>query len=113
MSGQRAMSGATDSAAAYERCEAITRARAGNFYYGIRLLPAHKRRAISAVYAFARRVDDIGDGSLDPARKLELLAGEERALGALAGGQPAEDAGAQDAPAGGGAPDAVLIALAD
>jgi phytoene synthase len=47
---------------AYRVCERITRARAGNFYYGIRLLPVAKRRAMCAVYAFARRVDDIGDG---------------------------------------------------
>ena len=58
---------------AYGRCEAITRAAAANFYYGIRLLPADKRRAMCAVYAFARRVDDIGDGPLEPARKLARL----------------------------------------
>jgi phytoene synthase len=57
----------------YRACEAVTRGRAGNFYYGIRLLPAPKRRAMCAVYAFARRVDDIGDGSDPPARKLALL----------------------------------------
>jgi 15-cis-phytoene synthase len=47
---------------AYGQCERITRASAANFYYGIRLLPRVKRRAMCAVYAFARRVDDIGDG---------------------------------------------------
>ena len=47
---------------AYGACEEITRREAANFYYGIRLLPRDKRRAMSAVYAFARRVDDIGDG---------------------------------------------------
>ncbi len=59
---------------AYEACEALTRAAAGNFYYGIRLLPADKRRAMCAVYAFARRVDDIGDGGHPAQRKRELLA---------------------------------------
>jgi phytoene synthase len=57
----------------YRTCEAVTRARAGNFYYGIRLLPAPKRRAMCAVYAFARRVDDIGDGTEPAERKLALL----------------------------------------
>lgn len=57
----------------YRVCEAITRARAANFYYGIRLLPAGKRRAMCAVYSFARRIDDIGDGEEPSARKLELL----------------------------------------
>jgi phytoene synthase len=59
---------------AYRSCELLTRAQAANFYYGIRLLPAPKRLAMCAVYAFARRVDDIGDGNEPAARKLELLA---------------------------------------
>ena len=59
---------------AYRHCEAVTRERAANFYYGIRLLPASKRRAMCAVYAFARRVDDIGDGDESAERKLALLA---------------------------------------
>ncbi|WP_343075370.1 presqualene diphosphate synthase HpnD [Actinopolyspora biskrensis] len=58
---------------AYEYCEQITRTQARNFSYGIRLLPAGKRKALSAVYAFARRVDDIGDGTLSTERKLERL----------------------------------------
>jgi 15-cis-phytoene synthase len=62
------------------RCEQITRAEAANFYYGIRLLPRDKRAAMSAVYAFARRVDDIGDdGSLDAEQQLAALA-TERAM---------------------------------
>ncbi|HEX5120040.1 MAG TPA: presqualene diphosphate synthase HpnD [Pseudonocardiaceae bacterium] len=48
--------------AAYARCEQITTEQARNFSYGIKLLPPPKRRSLSAVYAFARRVDDIGDG---------------------------------------------------
>ncbi len=55
---------------AYRRCEQITREEAANFFYGIRLLPRSKRQAMSAVYAFARRVDDIGDGDLDREAKL-------------------------------------------
>jgi phytoene synthase len=58
---------------AYRSCEALTREKAANFYYGIRLLPGPKRRAMCAVYAFARRVDDIGDGDEPAERKLELL----------------------------------------
>jgi 15-cis-phytoene synthase len=58
---------------AYRHCEAVTRERAANFYYGIRLLPGPKRRAMCAVYAFARRVDDIGDGDETAERKLVLL----------------------------------------
>ncbi|MEU3147633.1 presqualene diphosphate synthase HpnD [Streptomyces sp. NPDC006999] len=50
--------------AAYSYCEAVTGQQARNFAYGIRLLPPPKRRAMSALYAFSRRVDDIGDGAL-------------------------------------------------
>ncbi|PRX45911.1 farnesyl-diphosphate farnesyltransferase [Prauserella shujinwangii] len=60
-------------ARAYAECERITREQARNFSYGIRLLPPPKRRALSAVYAFARRVDDIGDGDLPRAEKLAAL----------------------------------------
>jgi phytoene synthase len=69
------------------RCEEITRAEAANFYYGIRLLPRDKRWAMSAVYAFARRVDDIGDdGALSSAQQLAALAAERAMLASLDGG---------------------------
>lgn len=63
-------------AAAYATCEQITRAEARNFSYGIRLLPRIQRQAMSAVYATARRIDDIGDGDQpanDRARALAAL----------------------------------------
>jgi phytoene synthase len=59
---------------AYDHCERVVRARARNFAYGIRLLPTTKRQALSAVYAFARRVDDIGDGSETRGERLAQLA---------------------------------------
>lgn len=59
---------------AYRYCETVTRREARNFSYGIRLLAPARRRALSAVYAFARRVDDIGDGDLPPEKKLDELA---------------------------------------
>ena len=65
---------------AYEHCESLTRRAAANFYYGIRLLPRGKRRATCAVYAFARRVDDIGDGLIDEREKLALLDAASHAL---------------------------------
>ena len=37
-----------------------------NFYYSFVFLPREKRRAIEAVYAFARRGDDIVDSGLSP-----------------------------------------------
>jgi phytoene synthase len=58
---------------AYARCDEITRSEAKNFSYGIRLLPEQKRHAMSALYAFARRVDDIGDGRLPVQEKRSAL----------------------------------------
>jgi phytoene synthase len=91
---------------AYRYCEEITWSQARNFSYGIRLLPPAKRRALAAVYAFARRIDDIGDGDLPAPDKLTALAKARASVTALAsGGSP----GASAAPDG----DLVLIALAD
>jgi phytoene synthase len=59
---------------AYRTCEEITRREAKNFGYGIRLLRPPERQALSSVYALARRIDDIGDGTAPPAQKLVELA---------------------------------------
>lgn len=91
---------AADARAAYRECERITRQQAKNFSYGIALLPADKRRALSAVYAFARRVDDIGDGSMPAGDKITAL---ERARAEIISLQGDEYAGT----------DPVLIALRD
>jgi phytoene synthase len=93
---------AAEVSAAYRHCEQVTRTQARNFSYGIRLLPGDKRRALSAVYALARRVDDIGDGTLPAADKLAALADARRQVAAV---------GDRGAAAAGG--DQVLLALAD
>src|SRR5713101_5613293 len=77
---------AMDVSAAYRHCEEITWSQARNFSYGIRLLPPAKRRALAAVYAFARRIDDIGDGTLPPAEKLAALLAARASVAALAAG---------------------------
>jgi phytoene synthase len=89
---------------AYRDCEEITRRAAANFYYGIRLLPRDKRRAMSAVYAFARRVDDIGDEQGEAAAKLEALDAERAMLAKVA---------AQSNGNGTWPSDPVAVALAD
>ena len=76
---------------AYAVAEAITRTQARNFYYGIRLLPPDRRSALCAVYALARRVDDIGDGDLPREDKLAGLAGVRAGLRALERGDGSED----------------------
>ncbi|MGI5150402.1 presqualene diphosphate synthase HpnD [Plantactinospora sp. CA-294935] len=82
---------------AYRECARVTRSQARNFSYGIRLLRPDRRAALCAVYAVARRIDDIGDGDLPAATKLARLDQVRAALHRLpeAGGDP------------------VLVALAD
>ena len=59
---------------AYAAVERLTRQRARNFAYGIMLLPRPKRRAIAAIYAFARAVDDVADDPVlgDDAKRRRL-----------------------------------------
>ena len=83
---------------AYRECERITWSQARNFAYGIRLLPPAKRRGLAVIYAFARRIDDIGDGNLAADRKIADLEQARQAVLNL-------DGDSHDDP--------VLLALAD
>jgi phytoene synthase len=85
---------------AYRSCVRATRHAAVNFYYGISLLPRRKRWAMSAVYAFSRRVDDIGDGFGDADSKLTALATERERIELLQLGDVDWD-------------DPVIVAIAD
>jgi phytoene synthase len=58
---------------AYADCRRIARASGSTFYAGMRLLPVERRAALFAVYALARRIDDVADGPLPSAEKLERL----------------------------------------
>jgi phytoene synthase len=60
--------------AAYAACRAIAKREAKNFYYAFVALPAEKRDAMCAIYAFMRHADDISDDeSKDHAtRRMEL-----------------------------------------
>jgi phytoene synthase len=58
----------------------FTNARATNFYYSFIFLPPEKRRAIEAVYHFARRGDDITDGELPAAEAAKAIADYRAAL---------------------------------
>jgi phytoene synthase len=117
---------AVDVRAAYQHCEQITWTQARNFSYGIRLLPPAKRQALAAVYAFARRIDDIGDGDLPKPAKLAALADARASVTALGAqrnlpSQNGKPAGANGGSASGnGGPsgaatdgDLVLVALTD
>ena len=80
---------------AYTQVLRITQETARNFAWGIRVLPGPKRRAIAALYAFARAVDDLADRDVPAREELERWG---RAVEAL----PTSPDG-----------DAVLVALGD
>jgi phytoene synthase len=63
-----------DVQAAYAVCRGIARNKAKNFYYAFVALPAAKRDAICAVYAFMRQADDLSDDESQaiPDRKVAL-----------------------------------------
>jgi phytoene synthase len=46
---------------AYAECRAIAKREAKNFYYAFVALPAPRRNAICAIYAFMRKADDLAD----------------------------------------------------
>jgi len=66
-----------------EYCQARAAASGSSFYYAFRFLPAERRRAITALYAFCREVDDVVDDAIDPgvaAAKLQWWGTELTAL---------------------------------
>jgi len=77
---------------AYSVCRGITRSNAKNFYYAFLVLPKRKREALSAVYAFMRRCDDIADdSSLSLAERRMRLDHWLDALHRAQQGQPSDD----------------------
>jgi phytoene synthase len=96
---------------AYAEVQRVTRARAKNFAYGIMLLPRAKRRAIAAVYAFAREVDDIADGDAPVDQKRTRLEALRAQLDQPP--QTAMDVALSDARTRFGIPRSALSALVD
>ena len=45
----------------HQYCERKAAQSGSSFYYSFRLLPPARRRAITALYAFCREVDDVVD----------------------------------------------------
>ena len=78
----------TDLDLAYDYCRRLTKERAKNFYYAFITLPAAKRRAIYATYAFCRLCDDATDEATDPDVKLHLVEQQREALERTCAGRP-------------------------
>lgn len=85
---------------AVEACRRITRQRAANFYWGLRLTPEPKRSAMYAIYAWMRRADDIVDGAAE-SLPMESLRAQVEAFRAstrrVLSGDDSEAAGCADA----------------
>jgi phytoene synthase len=84
--------------AAYADVMRITRQEARNFAWGVMVLPRPKRQAVAALYAFARRVDDIADSRLEADERRSRLEACRASIESL----PTSPNG-----------DSVLVALAD
>ncbi|HUY92435.1 MAG TPA: phytoene/squalene synthase family protein [Pirellulales bacterium] len=64
----------------YAYCGQLTRRTAGNFYYSFLVLPREKRQAMSALYAFSRVTDDLGDNDQPVEMRRAALVAWRRAL---------------------------------
>jgi len=75
-------------------CRELTRRRARNFYYGLKLTPEPRRSALYAVYAFMRRCDDLADDALlhadVPEAMNQIESFRETMVDVLAGAEPPE-----------------------
>lgn len=69
-------------------CQQKAAASGSSFYYSFLFLPPERRRAITAVYAYCREVDDVVDEVSDPAVAEAKLAWWRGEVAALYAGQP-------------------------
>ncbi|MGH7154740.1 MAG: squalene/phytoene synthase family protein, partial [Acetobacteraceae bacterium] len=63
--------------------EALVRAAGTSFYRGMRILPADRRQAMYAIYAFCRSVDDIADADGTLEEKLPRLMNWKQRIAAI------------------------------
>jgi 15-cis-phytoene synthase len=71
-----------------EYCQQKAAGSGSSFYYSFLFLPSERRRAITALYAFCREVDDVVDEGLDPQVAAPKLAWWRLEVGNMAAGNP-------------------------
>ena len=81
-----------------EYCSAKAAQSGSSFYYSFRLLPEAKRRAITALYAYCREVDDVVDEVHDAAVAQAKLAWWRLEVAAVYDGTPQHPVGKALAP---------------
>jgi len=69
-------------------CEQKAAQSGSSFFHSFRFLPPERRRAITALYAFCREVDDVVDEVADPALARLKLAWWRNEIGAAFSGRP-------------------------
>jgi phytoene synthase len=74
-------------------CQEKCAASGSSFYYSFLFLPAERRRAIMALYAFCREVDDVVDECNDVALASTKLAWWRQEVERVASGQPQHPVG--------------------
>ena len=74
-------------------CQEKCAASGSSFYYSFLFLPADRRRAIMALYAFCREVDDVVDECQDVALASTKLAWWRQEIGRVTKGQPTHPVG--------------------
>ena len=76
-----------------EYCQDKAAASGSSFYYSFIFLPAHRRRAITALYAFCREVDDVVDECSDPRIAATKLAWWRQEVARIYAGAPEHPVG--------------------
>jgi phytoene synthase len=71
-----------------EYCQQKAAASGSSFYYSFLFLPQERRRAITALYAYCREVDDIVDEMQEPGVAQAKLAWWTEEIGRLYAGEP-------------------------
>lgn len=71
-----------------EYCQQKAAQSGSSFYYSFLFLPAQRRRAITALYAFCREVDDIVDDCSDASVAYSKLTWWRQEISAMATGHP-------------------------
>ncbi len=71
-----------------EYCQQKAAASGSSFYYSFLFLPPKRRRAITALYAFCREVDDVVDETADPQLAGTKLAWWRHEVASLFAGNP-------------------------
>ena len=71
-----------------EYCQQKAAGSGSSFYYSFLFLPAERRRAITALYAFCREVDDVVDEGLEPQVAAAKLAWWRAEVANMVAGNP-------------------------